>query len=70
MRAKRVLFLQALTRGNMWYLYEFRGVGKNPRLIEVFNTHQEAVNALYELETLYPLKEEYYIDSELDEDAL
>jgi hypothetical protein len=69
MKAQRVLFLQVLTRGNMMYLYEYRGAGKNPRLLDEFDTYAEAVDALYEMEGLYPLKE-YYIESEIDEDAL
>jgi hypothetical protein len=53
----------------MMYLYEYRGVGKQPRLLDEFNTHREAVEALDEIEYLYPLKE-YYIASDIDEDAL
>jgi hypothetical protein len=53
----------------MMYLYEYRGAGKNPRLLDDFDTYAEAVDALYEMEDLYPMKE-YYIESELDEDAL
>lgn len=53
----------------MMYLYEYRGAGKNPRLLDEFDTYAEAVDALYAAETVYPLKK-FYIESEVDEDAL
>jgi hypothetical protein len=51
------------------YLYEYRGFGKNPRLLDDFDTYAEAEDALYAAETVYPLKE-FYISFKLDEDAL
>ena len=51
------------------YLYEYRGAGKNPRLLDDFDTYAEAVDALYAAEILYPLKH-FYIESGIDEDAL
>lgn len=53
----------------MMYLYEYRGKGKNLRLLDEFDTYVEAVDALNAAEKVFPLKI-FFLDSNIDEDAL